>query len=862
MAAPCGGVCSKHVSLINNVYPKEPGEEGPRGSALSLVIFYATTKPQKLPKIGAYLEKRVKADTRKSRFGYIRVTLQILHSLLSECRQNSNLISKNILRIILDVLHSPDPDLVMQATSIFILFSSHHNHQNVIDSEFAAIYSQLIEKFCNEAAYETSDATLQHKTRLSGLKALEAVCGSDSFVLSPNLVPYSKKIIPAVLANMGPSKPRPESTELATPSMYTKRRSITDHLITDDELKHSAKVCISGLFGQANVTNLKEFLLSTSKFLDEKSLWSSSVYTLEVVRAVTHVVQSQYHYVILSLMLERLEFETKPEIKTTVIRVLTFLISDGEGISGLTIPELLETFARHLRSSVEKPATDDQMQLHAHARLQQALVEAIGSLAFHLAYPNQINDILSFLVNRLIAEHGSVEASILLLRALDQVMIVYTRRFTSSETKRLSIIPANISFELVTPTLVLMSHPSADARLPYFPFLYKALGLAVPARDDRDSHGLVALHSSLWRVLYDSSLNPSHNPADFVIVGMLATRMLQFMPVEDLFVSVPIFMRLQDHVIEGRVASPEQQRAIGSLVVEYFIHVAMFLSNSELLAYTQSVKQTRLDGHEWSPGFELTCEAIDTLHTRTFSETEASAARECQPITSFLDRVNVADCLARDSRLGEFEEANSRLVADTLLWESSMPTTPLRPNAPDLSRLSVPDSMPHGFIGRRASQRRSPSPSNIKQAASTRSASEQPYTTVRVEDLRDALASDAKAPAIPGKILDTSNIDLDLLSRETTGQSDENVTNLLQTIASTFGKSGQAGKIKIRAAEAVELDWLTARSRELSREAQASPGLTRTRSISQQRIRSSESSSSLRGVKLREPDMLGLEATQ
>nr|KAJ3422072.1 hypothetical protein HK105_001325 [Polyrhizophydium stewartii] len=824
MAAPCGGVCSKHVSLINNVYPKEPGEEGPRGSALSLVIFYATTKPQKLPKIGAYLEKRVKADTRKSRFGYIRVTLQILHSLLSECRQNSNLISKNILRIILDVLHSPDPDLVMQATSIFILFSSHHNHQNVIDSEFAAIYSQLIEKFCNEAAYETSDATLQHKTRLSGLKALEAVCGSDSFVLSPNLVPYSKKIIPAVLANMGPSKPRPESTELATPSMYTKRRSITDHLITDDELKHSAKVCISGLFGQANVTNLKEFLLSTSKFLDEKSLWSSSVYTLEVVRAVTHVVQvgfrprprialllliclafvqSQYHYVILSLMLERLEFETKPEIKTTVIRVLTFLISDGEGISGLTIPELLETFARHLRSSVEKPATDDQMQLHAHARLQQALVEAIGSLAFHLAYPNQINDILSFLVNRLIAEHGSVEASILLLRALDQVMIVYTRRFTSSETKRLSIIPANISFELVTPTLVLMSHPSADARLPYFPFLYKALGLAVPARDDRDSHGLVALHSSLWRVLYDSSLNPSHNPADFVIVGMLATRMLQFMPVEDLFVSVPIFMRLQDHVIEGRVASPEQQRAIGSLVVEYFIHVAMFLSNSELLAYTQSVKQTRLDGHEWSPGFELTCEAIDTLHTRTFSETEASAARECQPITSFLDRVN------------------------------------------------EPVAVQHQASG-----------IDPLCAYSVRAQSEQPYTTVRVEDLRDALASDAKAPAIPGKILDTSNIDLDLLSRETTGQSDENVTNLLQTIASTFGKSGQAGKIKIRAAEAVELDWLTARSRELSREAQASPGLTRTRSISQQRIRSSESSSSLRGVKLREPDMLGLEATQ
>eukprot|EP00842_Homolaphlyctis_polyrhiza_P004448 jgi/Hompol1/5003/HPOL_004086-RA len=148
----CCGLFSNHITLINNVYPKEPGEEGPRGAALSLVIFYATSKPHKLPKIGTYLEKRVVTDTKKFRYGYIRVTLQILQSLLSECRQNTNLISKNILRIILDVLHSPDQDLVMQATGT-----------NVLDDEFTEIYSHLIQKFCAEAVYESSDSTVQHK---------------------------------------------------------------------------------------------------------------------------------------------------------------------------------------------------------------------------------------------------------------------------------------------------------------------------------------------------------------------------------------------------------------------------------------------------------------------------------------------------------------------------------------------------------------------------------------------------------------------------------------------------------------------------------------------------------------------------
>ena len=65
----CCGFCYNHVTLINNVYPTLPGEEGPRGSALSLVIFYATSKPHKLPKIGAYLEKRARSDARAGRYG-------------------------------------------------------------------------------------------------------------------------------------------------------------------------------------------------------------------------------------------------------------------------------------------------------------------------------------------------------------------------------------------------------------------------------------------------------------------------------------------------------------------------------------------------------------------------------------------------------------------------------------------------------------------------------------------------------------------------------------------------------------------------------------------------------------------------
>jgi len=59
--------CYNHVSLINNVYPSQPGESGAKANNLSFLVFYAESRPQKLTKIGAYLEKRTARDISYSR---------------------------------------------------------------------------------------------------------------------------------------------------------------------------------------------------------------------------------------------------------------------------------------------------------------------------------------------------------------------------------------------------------------------------------------------------------------------------------------------------------------------------------------------------------------------------------------------------------------------------------------------------------------------------------------------------------------------------------------------------------------------------------------------------------------------------
>ncbi|KAH6562361.1 hypothetical protein BASA50_006555 [Batrachochytrium salamandrivorans] len=857
-AAPaCCGMYSKHVILINNVYPKEPGEEGPRGSALSLVIFYATTKPYKLPKIGTYLERRVKLDTKKCRYGYIRVTLQVLHSLLSECRQNSNLISKSILRIILDVLHSPDPDLVMQATGIFILFSAHHNHQNIIDNEFTEIYSLLIKKFCTEAAYECSDSNLQHKTRLSGLKALEAVCDSESFIMSPNLVPYSQQIIPAALANMRSRDKRPDSTGL--------RQSITDQLITDDELKLSANICIRGLFRQANVANVKSFLLSICGYLDEKDLWSVSHYALDVIQSVVSVVQTQYHYIILSIMLERLESETHPTPKTTVVRVLTFLITSGEGIAGLTIPELLETFVRHLCASVDKHPSLDENDVSVEHKLQQALINAIGSLSHHLVYPSQLNDIISYLVNRLLNLLKDIQPCVALIRSLESVMTVYGRQIVTTENRRQSMVPTGVSVELVTPTLVCMSHSNANVRLAFFGFLSKTLSLLSPNWRDRNKKEAISFHGSLWHTLHDTALQKINHPFDFVIVGRLAVQLLHVLPAEDLLVSVPIFFRLQTCLIEKRLESIPHTLALASLIVEYFIHIAGLIEDSDLVEYTNKAKKTMIENQQWLPRFELTHDAMELFSTKSFKEAELDDMKDPGAFETPLERSTVIGMLTRCKHLKDTDNAETLMAVDILPWEQVVVAgahivKDLDPTEYVDGHLPLPSCV---ALNRSISLAQSLPPVNVNLHSTGRSASEHPYSTVGIEDLKDALA-DGKSKTTASKILDTSNIDISTLSSD--GVFKDNVSSLLKNITATFGKSAQASVTPHRIdrinpkSETVELDWLTARSKDMGKDAQSSPRMARLRSASQQRMRTSESNFSLRGVKLREPDMLSLES--
>ncbi|KAJ3115676.1 Protein EFR3 B [Phlyctochytrium bullatum] len=517
LVACCGGRFYNHVALVNNVYPSEPGEVGPRPSALSLLVFYAGSKPQKLEKVGAYLEVKLKADARRNRNGYLTVTLDILNALVDNCASHINLISKSLLHIVLEVLGNPDPELFIQATTTFVKFCDVHNHDTTLDKEFLELFSTCVDRFCQFATYETNDSVLQQKMHVSGLKAIKAIVSAESFPLIHNHESYINRIVPAILTNIKnkrkrlfaqqQSQPAPISPTLphtsspaqaptdapATPTHKTdhvtiaeppssppspsrsapkrsataasKRASITDDLFSASEVEHSAEASLRCLASRSSAAALRIVLTRAFEHLDAHDGWSEPPrLVVHVARVLAGACRARHRYVLVSALLERLALPAsapggRVDAKVGLVRCLGVVLASslssgpyaaagddavyttptlrvsasldavvGAGVSAM---ELAEALHRQLAASVsaigaflpsvgsdtallplpqalfveplDEPVAGSEgggERAH-HAVLQSALVRCLSALGAGVEYPDQLNDLVAFLVNRL-----------------------------------------------------------------------------------------------------------------------------------------------------------------------------------------------------------------------------------------------------------------------------------------------------------------------------------------------------------------------------------------------------------------------------------------------------------------------------
>ncbi|KAJ3352826.1 hypothetical protein HDU83_007628 [Entophlyctis luteolus] len=567
---------TNHAALVDKVYPTEPGETAPRASNLSTLLFYANAKPIKLLKVGAYVARRVESDLARGRTGYVTVSLLIIDALIAQCQPaDVSIMAEDVLHIVDTVLSSSDPDLLLQATSTFVTFNTAYRHDGAVNSEVSSTYSRLVTKFCSQCTYTGKNMTLQRKMHLSGLRALRSVCGTESFLVTTSAIQVHIPNMITVLLNTFKRERYASFSEKVAPvagagelTPPTRAGSVTDDLVTSSILSKDAKSALQTLLGNmsgvgiisnlsttsnASSSGLKACLSAVWAFLDsDKGVggWHDTELVESIVILVRDGVAPQTQYVLLGSLLERLrnalvDISKNNSIETTVGIIISVkvLLSGGTGV-GIAVVEVLENLVGVLSGRINANDTE-KTQKPAEGVLLDAVVDCISTLAVHIVYPMQMNDIVAFVVNRLTAAGNGDNANVVKVNLLEcLVKVVAVRRacvgdltvrneveigeitdsavtLRQSQSKRLSVtMSAKISPILLVPVVQFLADKHQQVRLLTAALLVGTFSLEISEHDPY-KWADVEFSSALFDKLRIYVLSESNGPADYIAVGSI-----------------------------------------------------------------------------------------------------------------------------------------------------------------------------------------------------------------------------------------------------------------------------------------------------------------------------------------------------
>ncbi|KAG8534033.1 uncharacterized protein KY384_000876 [Bacidia gigantensis] len=199
----------KHQLLIHKCYPRyQKSEVRANPSELSYLLYYASTRRSKLPKVASYLDKKTASDVNKTKTGNIQVTLEIAKSLIEKTPRDLPLYATYILRILLTILHSKDLSTIEESVPVFEAFC-HHNYATFFagENKYVEQYEEVIDTYASYAALKLPfqpkgglNAPTALRWRIAGLKAMK--CATSSEALEADSGTQMSKIMPAILQNL------------------------------------------------------------------------------------------------------------------------------------------------------------------------------------------------------------------------------------------------------------------------------------------------------------------------------------------------------------------------------------------------------------------------------------------------------------------------------------------------------------------------------------------------------------------------------------------------------------------------------------------------------------------------------------
>ncbi|KAI1300122.1 membrane anchoring protein efr3a [Mortierella claussenii] len=636
----------KHASLINNCYPTRPDEKGPKSSELSYLVFYATSKPAKLTKVGNFIERKVVRDYRKKRLSDVHCSLEIIKTLLLSSKAHLNIFSKNIVSI-LDALlvDISDLDIVRHCQNVFSCFCGAHDGSTLgVDTEFRTLYDRVVARFAGIATLKGTDSS--NRYRMIGLRALEAVVSSSAlYACDPKA--QLNLVLPAILDCLIDSKNAVNIALDSSPDSPSIRRSVSihvavhpDNIVTDDDVTAEAVRCLCALFKTPNGGNVRLALGPTFTYLDEHSRWWPSTFGVGIVKAIVSSILPQYRYMVVNEIITRIdsvESTTSDHIlclqkKATMISALEAILVSPISLIGMPVLEVLHSFLVALTKSLSAFISmtkegDSGQALSLESLIQESLVKSVGGLATHIYYSNQVPHIISHIAGKLSFKLGvspqpaTIEGvpTVEYRTALLKCLLAVIRTSKDSGRQEASFHTAEISSDLLTPCLGLLLDEHVEVRTAFAQALITFLvaedentqastgsspmALPIPSTSG-DLYFRAAAHQTLHAYASSSTLTPQDLVA---IYGILKALFTHFQ--DDEFIRVvPMLFSLQDWCLKPLLTEGQQEdtfavirkRAVAAAIVAYLQMAVMTYGMVEPQEYLENIKSSRTNESQWT----------------------------------------------------------------------------------------------------------------------------------------------------------------------------------------------------------------------------------------------------------------------
>ncbi|PIA17489.1 hypothetical protein COEREDRAFT_86111 [Coemansia reversa NRRL 1564] len=510
----------KHASLIERCFPPEKsGDTAPNSSELSYLVYYAQSKPAKLTKVGAFLSRRIARDIQRRRLSDVHVGLRVYDALLSACGGDLNFFANNVLECLDSVLAIADSGLALAATRTFVQFCRCHTGATLaIDKGLSASYSLLLRIF---ASYTLSETPAQVALGLCALQAVaesRATYAAECYYELPVLV----SAITRRIANS------PTLVPVAHCSVEQQLATTESNAATgpDAELLGGwAWRCLETLVFRSHGQHSRAVVAEILKCLETGLEWQPIQHCVHIVLVTVAQLQPQDQNMVI---VETLSFLTRdaPSLwlhpdstpppdaaaerriasrQACVIRILERLFCKPYVLVGISVMEALNVLAAFMLETTttqRSPSHDDRMfsaaletainpvesSQQTHMSDYYHLLAAIGGLAKHQYYHDQLSDMVEYIVAQMRlsdvnrnSEPPEHSARLLVLLQALYIVLHTSRRSTSTSQKSFAL-----PLETYAPLFTLLPHPRLDICLLAVDCVAEALRIRTAARDGID----------------------------------------------------------------------------------------------------------------------------------------------------------------------------------------------------------------------------------------------------------------------------------------------------------------------------------------------------------------------------------------